>query len=407
MYHIFIVNNPGNNIGDEAALKGIVYGLKNINSNIEISLSNTGIVNLESIQDKIKKIFDETKILNRKKYISLFAKAFLFKIGVYHTQNDEYYFLKTIKKSDLILIAPGGCGISRMNKKGYIRLGFWILLSKLFNKKIYLYAPSMGPFGNNFLYGYITKLIINSVDAVTLRDHTSYNNLKKLNENFNKELIVTSDSALQIPIDKNVYTKIKKEIHFEKIKVAITPIELSWHSDFKKNKIINFKIKNEIVKVINYVLRTFTESEVILIPHLYGAQNDLVLCNEILKIVNSNRVKVEIPESAESALNNYENYDLCIGFRHHAAVFALRMGIPSICIAYEHKAIGFMESIKMGDYVLDINDFNAEKIMSKIKDIINNYNAIKEIIIKNIKHLEEKSLYNSKIAIALMEKGKN
>lgn len=55
MYHIFIVNNPGNNIGDEAALKGIVYGLKNINSNIVISLSNTGIVNLESIQDKIKK----------------------------------------------------------------------------------------------------------------------------------------------------------------------------------------------------------------------------------------------------------------------------------------------------------------------------------------------------------------
>lgn len=259
--------------------------------------------------------------------------------------------------------------------------------------------------GNNLFYRYMTKLIINSVDAVTLRDHTSYNNLKKLNVNFNKELIVTSDSALQIPIDRN-YAKIKKEMHFAKMKVAITPIELSWHSDFKNNKTINHKIKNEIVRVINYILKNFTESEIILIPHLYGAQNDLILCNEISKIINNTRVKVKIPQSAESALDDYKDYDLCIGFRHHAAVFALRMGVPSICIAYKHKAIGFMESVKMGDYVLDINNFNAEKIISKIRDIISNYNTIKEVITENIKYLEEKSLYNSKIAVALMEENK-
>lgn len=71
----------------------------------------------------------------------------MFKVGIYRNQNDDYYFLKTIKESDLILVAPGGCGISRMNKKGHVRLAVRILLFKLFNKKIYLYAPSMGPWG--------------------------------------------------------------------------------------------------------------------------------------------------------------------------------------------------------------------------------------------------------------------
>lgn len=400
--NIFIVNSPGSNVGDEAALKGIIYGIKRIDKDININVSYNGVTSFDSITNYVNKIYDESKFLKKERYIIIITKAILKKFGFIKNNKDiESDFLQSFKESDLILVAPGGCGISNMSIRLWISLLRIILLSKIFKNKVFLNAPSMGPFNNNAITKMVYKFIINNVEAVTLRDRTSLKNVSLLNLEFNKEIVITSDSAMQIPI------YFKKQQHYldkEKIKIAITPIELAWCNFYKNDKNMDTNIKNIFIDIIKYIRHNYKNSEITLIPHLYGTQNDVQLCNDIKNKCDCKNVKVSNTLDAENALLEYQNYDICIGARHHSTAFASKMAIPSICLAYEHKALGFMEQCNMQDYVIDIRDVSLEKLIDKFEYIIKNYDSLVKNLKDSIKKVENDALNNSKIAVTLVQK---
>ena len=51
--------------------------------------------------------------------------------------------------------------------------------------------------------------------------------------------------------------------------------------------------------------------------------------------------------------------------RMHSAILSTTVYTPFIAIAYEHKTVGFMESLHLKDWVIDIHDFSYNELQSK------------------------------------------
>ena len=90
----------------------------------------------------------------------------------------------------------------------------------------------------------------------------------------------------------------------------------------------------------------------------------------------------------------YSKLYCCISARHHGGAFSLKNGVPSICIAYEHKAHGFFKQFNLDEYVIDAESLNSKILITKINELVENYDYILKQIDKNIKVVEKRTFNN-------------
>ena len=69
----------------------------------------------------------------------------------------------------------------------------------------------------------------------------------------------------------------------------------------------------------------------------------------------------------------YSYYDLVIGTRFHSVIFSLNVRVPSIAIAYGgNKAYGIMKDMDLEEFVIPIENPNAEVLYAKMKMVFSN-----------------------------------
>jgi colanic acid/amylovoran biosynthesis protein len=61
--------------------------------------------------------------------------------------------------------------------------------------------------------------------------------------------------------------------------------------------------------------------------------------------------------------------DVFIGTRMHSNIFAMTQNVPVIPIGYLHKTNGIARSVGIEDWVIDINDINAELLINKFDEL--------------------------------------
>ena len=99
------------------------------------------------------------------------------------------------------------------------------------------------------------------------------------------------------------------------------------------------------------------------------------------------RVEISRSRTVSELMETISKSDCVVATRFHATVLPLQLGIPVLGICYYRKAAELLTDVGLGDYYVNIDDFDGEGLLNK-------YNALSEHISSgSLKISEEHSRY--------------
>ena len=284
--------------------------------------------------------------------------------------------VKTYRKADAVIYAPGGAVISdRFWWRKQLEYLLPFLASKLYHIPMYVAAPSMGPYDTKKNWrNFVRKNLLSQAKCFCVREEFSKQYLKSIG--LKTDIEVTIDSAFyENEIQKKEYIALDEElqsffqVHNRVIGMTIT--DFSWHVEYNK-KALRDKIIAEMKKIINYLADK--SYGVLLIPQLFGNQND----SRILE--KYRRSHVCIMDEKYDTYIQQKLVGRCfavIGMRYHSNIFAAKAAVPFIAIAYEEKMTGFMEAACLQEWCIDLQNLSSQNVLDKFSKLLESYEEIK------------------------------
>jgi coenzyme F420 hydrogenase subunit beta len=401
--HIVIVNQHGENRGDESALRGMLYGLKKMIPSAYFTVQTISpAADFQDIKDA--EFIDTLLMLNKKKMKFMYytLAALLHRAGLRRLSKlfrRRTAFIESLKAADIVISAPGGPYIGDLYQAWELTCAFPIFLSILLGKPTMIYGPSQGPFDNTKRNKW-RKWLLSKVNVISVRERFSKIYLENLGIT-SSSIYVTADSCLQKPVDKTSGKSIIDKENLDKDKMLIGMVPL--YQVPTANLANVFDAKPLAVSTLRLLSEIF-DANFVLIPQLYSAHKDLPSLITIAESSGIGRRIHVIPDTynSDEQQSLIGELDICVSFRYHPYIFAVRQGKPTVCIAYEHKAFGFAEAMNLEEYCLDLFSTTPEDIVKKIQQVWDCRDELKKNIDLNIVRLENLSLKNSELAAELL-----
>jgi len=282
---------------------------------------------------------------------------------------NEYFSF--VKKADYVISAPGGICLGGFQNWGHLIL---LQFTKKLNKKIIYYSRSIGPFPeetkDNKIFKKFSLELLKSFSFLSVRDSKSMELLYELKIPYFPSI----DTAFLDNPDVLVPIEILSEITENYI--VFVPNSLTWHPDFK-NKDQN-KIDNFYVKIINELIKRYSDSKIVLLPQLFydETKSDADYFIKLSKLITSENL-ICLPETICSDIQQkiISKSRFVIGSRYHSIVFSINNEVPFISLSYEHKMTGLLELLYLSNRSIDIlsigeDNFNEDEIINDINRII-------------------------------------
>jgi|GEM_PF-707852 len=407
--NILIVNQHGENRGDEAAMRAMLDGISQYYPNSHFTLVCQFMQRDLTIDFK-----EDTTILPMLipaiELPGLFIYIIFKSIGIslpFILGANAKRIIKAYKECDLVMSAPGGpyFGDIYSGALGYHELAHWLMIymAKLHKKKAFLYSPSAGPFKKKWLNP-IRKSLYNYFSELAIREEISQGYLKALLPH--RKIHLTADSALQRKVTPTTRKKYFGD-RYEKLKdkflvsVSVNDYKYPLSNDVAKNKADYLDC---MIKLINHIA-TIQDAHFIMYPQLHGGvHSDYEFLEKVGSMINSN-ISWEIVDhdlNSDEQQSIWGMTDFTLASRYHPQIFSAIQGIPYLCIYYEHKQLGFIKALDLEKYAFDIYNVKFEEIKPLLEEAIENRAEIKEIINKNIQPIVEKAKNSTKIACSLL-----
>ena len=370
---ITIVNCHIENRGDEAAIHALVDELISIYPDAMIYLLLRGNTFYPNMPNQVKMI-KQFVPGNCKSLIAYYsAKLTNCRLRISSTGKST---MEIMKKSDIIVHAPGGPSIGDIYYEGeptYLRL---YDLAIIMNKPYMFYAPSMGPFERKERNGW-RKRVLEHAEAIVLRDPISAKHVSKLMPE--SQVYQTLDSAFQHDIDIEAnqfkldqYSELSIFLKSHSKCVGVTITDLLWHPVYSNDSSVGERIRKTFLKTLEELVEK--GYGIVFIPQLYGKGNDYDLmssycANDDYYVITANddRYDTYFQQFVISKLY------AVIGMRYHSNIFSAKMGTPFISVSYEQKMQGFMEKMELSDYCLKLEDLNPESLLRVFNRLENDY----------------------------------
>ncbi|WP_440947237.1 polysaccharide pyruvyl transferase family protein [Methanosarcina sp. T3] len=386
--NLLILNAHWNNRGDEAAIRAMIDSIESkiLLNKIEIMILSRNVTQFPYKNIPLIKPYPLDRIDYLDSLISLFT------LGTISFTENGRRFHKSVNEADIVIHAPGGPAIGDMygGKVADYEYLYRLLIATLKGKPTYFYAPSMGPFTNRYR-NKVRKYILKKAKLITVREEISAKYLKK---QLGLDSYVTIDSALQNNISEDHLQNTREilevmQIIKNKNVIGLTITDLKWHPLYKDNKEFHEQIKKSIFETIEYLINK--GYFVLLIPQLFGEQNDINLLNTFKKIDEKN-ISI-LPENLDSYAQQIIISKLycVIGMRYHSNIFAAKGNVPFISIYYEHKMKGFMQNLGLDNLMIDVKEITSDKIKDKFVYLEQNHNDVKKYLTDQMPELKNRS----------------
>lgn len=345
------------NSGDDAILKAVVKDLKKLNDDLSITV-------LSKNPKKTEEMYP-VKAVNR------------------FSVSDV---INAIKSTNM-LISGGGSLLQDVTSSRSLWYYLAVMaMAKMYNKPVMVYANGIGPINKKF-NRYLTKLVLNKVDIITLRDNMSRDYVEGLNVK-NKEIYVTADPVFTLePSPKNVIDKIFSD---EGIPTEGQLIGISVR-EWKKAENLEEKVAN----TIDYLIKNYGAS-VVLIPMHYP--EDLEFSNKVLNLVNEDGCYLlKKKYSVEEIMGVIRELDIIVAMRLHSLIYAATQSIPMVGLVYDPKVEGILDSIGM-KYMSNVEGLQVNHLISNIDYVWNHKEELKSDLENIEEELEKLALKNVKLA---------
>jgi colanic acid/amylovoran biosynthesis protein len=349
---VVVLNQHGDNRGDEAAMTAMVRGLGD-------RLPGASFTIVHQFNDEGSQIDLDPPVryvglrLPPLDYVRLALHTVLRMAGLRFDRllgRRARPIVEAIDQADLVVSAPGGpyFGDLYADHEAVHWLLVWV--AHRAGKPLGLYAPSCGPFGNRALNP-IRRRGFRWFDAVALREQRSADLLRELT---GIEAVVTTDSALQDSVPAASRDRYAAP-HERLLVVAVRDPG----ADLRARH-------DEAVVAAVEALAARRPTAVVFLPQLHGSRTRdapyLTALSE--RVQGASAVRV-LPETTDSTQQRacIAAADLVVAGRYHPAVFSISAGTPVLVIAYEHKAMGVAEAAGIARHALWLDDIDADRLI--------------------------------------------
>lgn len=366
--HVLVVNQHGDNRGDEAALLAMCAG-------IEAELGPTQFTVIHQFNNaaagpmlrpdalwitlKLPK-FEALRILV---YICLriFGLRPHFLLGSLGKKTITAY-----ETADVVVSAPGGPYFGDLYIGHEAVHWLYVWLAKVHHVSAVLYATSAGPFQKKWANPF-RRYTYRCFSRLFVREEISAEHIRGLfaGRRGNVNIEVSVDSALQVsiaPIDR---------LPEEDQLIVVSAIHWPYPND-PSPQLRQKEYDTSVVEAIK-IFADGRPTQVVFVPQLYGSiHRDTPYLEGLVRLVPSN-IRCEVLSDTKSSNEQravFAAADWVIAGRYHPAVFAVSAAVPLLCIAYEHKATGVLQAAGVPDAVLSIEEVSVEVVRAKARELL-------------------------------------
>ncbi len=401
-YHILIVNQHGDNRGDEAAMRAMVYAFVDRLGDVRFTILHQ-FRNRELRPSLDAPVEWHSLVLSPIQALYLTALALAHYLGLGRSsigRSTASRICAAYESADLVVSAPGGPYFGDIYASHELVHWYFVWLAGLFRRRVFLYATSVGPFKNKFLNP-IRRWLFRRFDGVCVREEVSAGYLRNFLPDL--QVTVTADSALQRKPMPRGEPDGRSE---EKLVVAVSAREHQFPN--ARDASMRQSQKEQYLNVLDAAIVHIANrqpSRFLLFPQLYGGRHSDV---EFLRAL-SRRLPdgfdfeiVDPDADADEQQNLFAQADLCIASRYHPQIFAAAAGVPGICISYEHKMIGFMRRIGLERFAFPIDELDEVTVLSALDEVLANRSTLREHLLRETAKLRKVSARTTDLAIELL-----
>ncbi len=295
--------------------------------------------------------------------------------------------LSAISKCDLLLSGGGSLLQDVTSKRSLLYYLTIIALGRFFNKKVMLFAQGIGPIKSPVLRK-LTKLVCSHVDLITVRDQDSLYELRRIGIP-DRKVQLTADAVFTLPqVSPKEGHEILAKAGVPALRKLIAISVRKWQEDDS--------YLLEIAKAADS-LSIKEHAHIVLLPLQYPV--DVDACRRVQEfMVQSKRSTVlEVDCDTEQFLSLMGNFNLLIGMRLHALIFAAVMALPFVAVSYDPKIDGFVKDID-GVSAGNVNSLQAKDVAMAARRAMRQPNQCRD----RLEELREKALLNAQQAFALL-----
>lgn len=433
MLKIFICENvPSLNKGEMTILDGMLESFSELGQ-LEISML-TAVPEIDSIRymSKIKTIpigksWFLNGGLNYNKYLKMLISIvvmlqhifFIFIYGIFKKRTLKIFKSEIWTEYILsdIIIEGHDCTFGTGGSLGipYFYPIYLPYIAKMLNKKIVFYGGSVGKDGNScWLMRKLFKFALGKMDLITLRENSSYQNIKDLNLITNKVYVTADPAFLLVPATLERVLEIAQRESVNQNMNTLIGITVTRNRAFRafpqyNDGLLRYKKHNELfAEVIDYLI-IHLNATIVFLPHCIGFGDELddrIVANDIYKLcANKNKVKIITHEySAAEIKGLIGQLDFLIGERLHSVINALSMGIPSIVISTSNDSrLEIVKMIWQDAYIHYVENLNSTELLNKVKDLVTNKDSIKKELNSQMEKIQELARFNGKLLKDLLD----
>lgn len=247
------------------------------------------------------------------------------------------------------------------------------LLMKNLGKPYYFLAQSIGPLKGGLIYK-IVRFVLAHAKLITIREAITAQYLD--NAGIKRNVLLTADLAfLLVPIKCEELDQLKDKIGLNKNGryVGVSVSDLISRYMKMDQKEAREKYIGQMAAVCDHVIDKYGY-DVLFIPHvMIPGNDDRIISREVrAKMSFSGRAVIVEEELNASQMKGLIGCSsLFVGSRMHAAIGAISQGVPTIIVAYNHKAYGiFKDMLGQGEFIVDIDCFADGMLEVELSSLI-------------------------------------
>lgn len=395
--NFLVINQHGDNRGDEAALRGMVAALRD-----RVPGARFTVLHQFSAPASAIELTDVDYLPLRvpvHEAIRLSFWAAMRRVGIRADVVLGDFGRKIVaayEQADLVISAPGGPYFGDLYANHEVVHWFYTWMATLHRTPLFLYQPSAGPFRNRIMNP-VRRRGFRWFDELTVREAISADYLEAFT---GRRPHVGSDSALQEQVPA----------------IDPTPWTSPTSSDGATSALVTGTFRDpgpehraaHDAAVVDLLVRVSeTGRNVVLLPQLHGPRHrDEPYLESLAERGRARGARVQVaPETLSS--NEQRGLvaasDLVLAGRYHPLVFAVSAGIPALVIPYEHKARGFAGAAGLADYVVELGDLHSGALIDRLDDLIEHLQGARDQVRHRAPELRQAALATSDRVIELLD----
>lgn len=406
--NVLIVNQHGDNRGDEAACRAMLHGIEEHASvpvrftvlhqfaardaRIDVPQQVRWISLVPSLPEAIRLVLFSLALLVGLRWRSV--------LGAWGREVADAYL-----EADIVVSAPGGPYFGDPYAGHELVHWFYVWLAGRHRLPTMLYAPSVGPFRKRILNP-VRRRLFRRFRAITVREEVSRSHLDGLLADRAPAVVLATDSALQRPLsafDRREYFGSGRAGSIDRFLVAVSAMEWSFpgHPD---PSAAQGRYERVVLDSLTHLHRRL-DAHMLFAPQLYGSVHSDVAYLEALGRRMPPDVSWELVDPACDSDHQQRALgmaDIYFATRYHPQVFAIGAAVPGVCIYYQHKAVGFLRHLGLESFAFPIDDLDGDAVRRALDEVVARREELSSRIAAALPTLRESSARSSEIAADLL-----